>query len=1263
MTSPYQDALSLSIDYFNGDLLAAKVFLDKYALKTREGELLESTPDQMHRRLAKEFARIEANKFEHPFTEKELFAFFDHFELILPQGGLMFGIGNKHQYVSLSNCVVTEIPDDSYSSILKTDEQIVQLAKRRAGCGTDLSKLRPKDTPVTNAAGTSTGSVSFAERYSNSVREVGQNSRRGALMCTLDVHHPDIIEFITCKQDRTRITGANLSVRISDEFMLSVGNGGQHELRWPVDSNIPETSQFLPAKQIWDSIVDGAWKDAEPGVLFWDTILKNSPGHCYKAHGFEDVSVNPCSEIVLSELDSCRLMAMNLFGFVASPFTAEAYFDYEKFYKYAKITQRLMDDVVDLELECIDRIISKIESDPESENVKARELELWQKMRRNCDVGRRTGTGITGLGDALAAMGLKYDSKKAVLAVEKIYRTMKFACYESSIEMAKELGAFSVFDASLEQDCEFFIRFKEEECIIGDTKYSGAKIVQDMWEYGRRNIGLLTTAPAGSISIEAQTTSGCEPAFFLESIRRKKGNPGDKQFRSDFVDQNGDHWMEFKVLHPKLKTWMDITGETDMKKSPWYGCCAQDIDYVKRIEIQAAAQRHIDHSISSCLSGDSLIQTNNGLYRIDELCEGVETNSFQPIDEKLESINIENVQSLITEAYNNGLAKTITITLSGGRSITCTKNHKLAILNQQYELQWKMAADIAKTDIVVGRKGLKLFPCDVRHKTIASLMGSDFEYKRLTNSKDVSIPTKMTKELARFLGYMCSDGSAGVNGISLCQLENNVCSDFEEIVSNLFDISLSRVIDNRAKNELSLYNIVANSREVSSFVKWLGICSHNSIKVPRVIRLNTQQHVREFIKGCTLDGYVSDKNLCVMTSVSKPFLEQLQVMLLNLGIESGVSMSNRACLRKFPNSHKLYQTQDAYALIISNTRSCNLFIQQIGFAEQRKQEECSTKFKRTARIKKHGTVPDFGIRKKFRNEILKNLKSNRLYTYYHSMTMKSKYGMFLDIESLLEMVDMGLSDIPDMLLDDTYTFGIITDITSNDTDIDTFDISVPNQNSYIANGLISHNTINLPQDATVEDIHNIYMLAHEQGLKGITVYREGCRSGVILDSEAAKRPKKLPCNVYHTSVQGQRYFVLVGMKDGRPYEVFAGKNGCIDKKVETGIIIRKRKDFYLAEFDNGDILSPITAATTDEENVLTRLISLSLRVDANMHKIVQQLEKIGHIQGFAKCVARILKKYIPDGTQEGEKCPECDTDLIRENGCKQCKACGWSICL
>lgn len=607
----YEKALNDSIKYFNGNELSAKVFIDKYALRDHENNILENTPDMMHRRMAKEFARIEQGKFEKPYSEEYIYELFKYNAHIVPQGSPSFGIGNNYQIASISNCFVLESPKDSYGGICKTDEELVQLSKRRGGVGIDLSNLRPKGSLTLNSSRTSTGIKSWMNRYSNSIREVGQNGRRGALMLTLSVHHPDIIDFITAKNNDTDVTGANISTRLTNEFLTALENDEEYELRFPVDSD--NVIRKIKAKEVWDLIIHNAWARGEPGVLFWDNIIEDSIPDCYI--DYKSVSTNPCGEIILSAYDSCRLLVLNLMKFVNKPFTKNSVFNFVEFYNSVQIAQRLMDDLVDLELEKINSIIDKIEKDPESDIIKRNELSLWKNVKAACENGRRTGLGITALGDAIAACGIRYGTDESIEFVEKVYKVLKFSSYRASVNMAKELNPFPVWNWEKEKNNPFLNRIKEEDISLEEEFIfsDGENLYNDIAKYGRRNIANLTTAPVGTISTQCSyvveekryfsTTSGIEPNYTDKPFtRRKKGNPGDDSFRSDFVDQSGDHWMEFDVFHTGIEAWKENNPEKDIKDSPYNNANADQIVWTQRVKLQAAAQKHVDHSISSTVN-------------------------------------------------------------------------------------------------------------------------------------------------------------------------------------------------------------------------------------------------------------------------------------------------------------------------------------------------------------------------------------------------------------------------------------------------------------------------------------------------------------------------------------------------------------------------------------------------------------------------------------------------------------------------------------
>lgn len=618
----YTEVLEKCISYFNGDELAASTWMNKYAMKDANGHFLELSPEDMHRRMARQFARKEKeykarsavnqscrylSKYGQERTaldEKKIYDYFKDFRYIIPQGSVMSSLGNPNVIASLSNCIVLPEIYDSYGGIIHTDQQLAQLFKRRCGVGIDISSLRPSGMLVSNAAGTTTGAVSFMNRFSNTTREVAQNGRRGALMITIDVAHPDVEQFVTIKQDLSKVTGANISIRLSDEFMQAVTDDTDFLLRWPIDASQPRYSKKIKARELWNTIITCAHNTAEPGLIFWDRQHTYSTSSVYP--GFRNVSTNPCSEIAMQGGDSCRLIAINLFSFIDRPFSARARFNYKKFYETTYEAQRLMDDLVDLELEAIERILAKISSDPEPDSIKSQEVETWKTLYNAGKKGRRTGLGFTALGDTLAGLGLRFDSAEAHRATEQIMKTKCEAEFDSSIDMAIERGKFSDFDPKIENTSGFVAVLKKEL----------PRVYSRMMRFGRRNISLSTVAPTGTLSILAQSSSGIEPVFMVSYKRRRKVNPHDKNARVDFVDPSGDAWQEFTVYHNKFKLWMETTGETDVAKSPYNGSTAPEIDWKKRIELQAIVQKYTTHSISSTINlpADTPVETVGNIY-------------------------------------------------------------------------------------------------------------------------------------------------------------------------------------------------------------------------------------------------------------------------------------------------------------------------------------------------------------------------------------------------------------------------------------------------------------------------------------------------------------------------------------------------------------------------------------------------------------------------------------------------------------------------
>ena len=600
-TYSFDEAFEASLRYFDGDELAARVWVNKYAMKDSFGNIYEKSPEDMHWRIANEVARIE-KKYKNPISAQDVFELLDHFRYIIPAGSPMTGIGNNYQIASLSNCFVIGLDGDadSYGAILRIDEEQVQLMKRRGGVGHDLSHVRPKGSPVNNSALTSTGLVPFMERYSNSTREVAQDGRRGALMLSVSIKHPDAEAFVDAKMEEGKVTGANVSVKITDSFMEAAVNDKPFVQQFPINAEQPTYSKEISAKKLWEKIVHNAWKSAEPGVLFWDTIIRESLPDCYADLGFRTVSTNPCGEIPLCPYDSCRLLSINLYSYVKNPFTEEATFDFDLFRKHALLAQRLMDDIVDLEMEKIDRIMEKIKSDPQNDEVKHAEYHLWEKIKEKSGKGRRTGVGITAEGDMIAAMGLRYGTEEATKFSVEVHKTLALSAYRSSVTMAQERGAFSIFEAERERNNPFVLRIKEAD----------PQLYSDMMKHGRRNIACLTIAPTGTTSLMTQTTSGIEPVFLPVYTRRRKVNPNDTDVHVDYVDEVGDSFEEYIVYHKKFLEWMKINGLDTTKKytqaeindlvkrSPYYKATANDVDWLMKVRMQGAIQKWVDHSIS-----------------------------------------------------------------------------------------------------------------------------------------------------------------------------------------------------------------------------------------------------------------------------------------------------------------------------------------------------------------------------------------------------------------------------------------------------------------------------------------------------------------------------------------------------------------------------------------------------------------------------------------------------------------------------------------
>jgi len=805
----FNEAIEASGNYFGGDDLAANVFVTKYALTDRHGNIYEKTPDDMHKRMAAEFARIE-NAYPNPMSEDEIYQLFCNFKYVVPQGSPMSGIGNPYQIQSISNCFVIEAPHDSYGGILKTDQELVQIAKRRGGVGFDLSTIRPTGETTANCARTTDGIEVFMDRFSNSCREVAQNGRRGALMLTISVHHPQIFDFIKIKRKLTRITGANISIRLSDEFLKAVEDVREFELRFPVDSDTPQVSKVVDANALWDEIIKSAHACAEPGLLFWDNAKRLTPSDIYENEGFGSQSTNPCGEIILSPYDSCRLMVINLTSFVNDPFTSHATFDYEKMGEVVQKAQRLMDDMVDLEIEQVKKILAKIDNDPEPDEVKQIEKDLWLNIETMANLGRRTGLGVTAVGDALAALGVCYGSDESIEIVEGFYKTLTVNAYRSSCIMAKERGAFEVHDHNKERGHEFLERI-----------WNAAPDVYEMSKkYGRRNIALTTTAPAGSISTLTQTTSGIEPAYLLKYTRRKKLTENDLDGRVDFVDGVGDRWQEYDVYHHGFKKWMeqnsisedDATSYEMLEKmSPYWKSTSNDINWINKVRVQAAAQKWICHAISNTtnLPAHTTVHTVKDVYMTGwkSGCKGVTVyrdgcrTGVLVTKEKSDNFKLhdatqrpEELQCSIHHVTIKGEAWTILVGLMDGRPyevmgglqnyLEIPKKYKRGeIIKHHYKTK------NSRYDLVIGKNGDELIVKDIvavfdnpnyagftRTISLALRHGAPINYivEQLQKDKDADL-FSFSKVIARVLKNYIKDGTKpGKSACHNCSAEDTM---------------------------------------------------------------------------------------------------------------------------------------------------------------------------------------------------------------------------------------------------------------------------------------------------------------------------------------------------------------------------------------------------------------------------------------------------------------------------------------------------------
>ena len=1280
----YDQTLVASTAYFK-EKLPASVWTDKYAMRDAENNLLELIPDDMHDRLAHEFARIDAEKYGLNYdTQFKLYRdALHHFARVVPQGSPMCAIGNTHQIMSASNCVVVESPEDSIAGIMKTGTELAQLYKRRCGVGTDLSTLRPDGFKVNNSARTTSGAWSFSSFYSFITRMIGQNGRRAALMLTLDVHHPDVLKFTTMKSDLKEVTGANVSIRLSDAFLKAVDENTEYEQYWPMEGP-KQYSKMVKAQDVWKVIIDMATKFAEPGLIFWDRMTQYLPAHSYKQ--FRSRSCNPCSEISLSAYDSCRLISLNLTGYVRNAFTQPS-FDWDLFTSDIKLATQMCDNLVDLELELIEKIKSACDGNDEKE--------LWQKLWQAGHDGRRTGLGTHGVGDALAQLNIKYDSEEALQMVDKIYSTLCHTAYETSTELAEVRGPFPVWDWNVDKDNKFIQSLPDW-------------LQKKIQKKGRRTIAMLTQAPTGSVSIISKcgefdrwnVSSGVEPVFRNFYIRRKKINPNDKA-RVDYKDAMGDTWQEYPVFHPNVKNYLEkvrgysLTTSDDAldeatiqklkeEKLPDFFVTSDQIDWKYRVKLQGVEQLHIDHSISSCITAGQLVHTSQGLMYIEDLVpKDLAEKSFGSVTTPVLTKNHLDQVVSIDETYNNGSAECVEVKFDEGHSVKCTKNHKLMTLNEEYQFEWRQASDLKDTDYVVCRTAMECFGDS--QKIISSLMGP-FEsplLKMKGNTKEVAIPKRMTKELARLLGYLVSDGFISENGFGLSQVRNNVCDDFINLVKTLFGVDVSIVCDKRSEN---LVVITVNSRILRDYFEYLGLThDHGTITVPKVIFQRAGRgQCAEFLRGVTLDGYVAEEKLALHTTISLPFAKGTLALLNQFGISANF-MINPPGEKMFPGG-KIYKYKESYTVYCGMDAGAK-FVDQIGFSEDRKTKELQTKFKKCARKLSLGSIPNFGLREAVRLTILPKIRSNALYNIMHSATSNWKNEFDLSRETVKMFCDFGFELPNKNLLDDTYIFRRVKEVSEIGMH-QTYDLHIKDGNSYLVNDIVSHNTINLPKGTTSDVVGDIYLAGWKNNLKGLTVYVDGCRQGVLItESEkstkidptirpdkvvtmsAPKRPKTLPCDIHQVTVDGKRWTVMVGLLHNVPYEVFLGYSEQLQlpTKYKAGNILKTGKgkyQLYVGEGDDELIIKDIISVFNNPESAwATRLLSMSLRHGTPIEYLVDTLSKDGKINDINRVIARVIKKYIPEGSKVtlSTSCLFCKgTNLRYQESCIFCVDCGLS---
>jgi ribonucleotide reductase alpha subunit/intein/homing endonuclease len=1077
---------------------------------------------------------------------------------------------------------------------------------------------------------------------------IHNSGRRGALMQAISVHHPDVSKFIDLKLDKTIGNASNLSVMFSDEFFKAVENDEEYTQQWPVHSKTPKVIKKVKAKDIWTKFVHSNTVCDEPGALFWDRMIRYTPNSSYPQ--FLPICVNPCAEVAMAPNSNCRLMTINLKSFVRHPYTAKSYFDFDKFKEVVKKCVSVLDNLVDLDVEKMEEMSNTDETDIH---------EMWNKFIEQTKLGREIGLGTHALGDCLIGLGIVYGSDESLQMANRIEETLKITAYKASQDLADHRGAFGCYDAALEQHNEF---------IQSDVEHLAGP---------RRNVSLLTSAPAGSMAILHQTTSGMEPLFKRVYKRKRKVSTKEE---STLVGEDGQFYEEYLVKHPSVDEILNSGIDDPDDYIEKYCVEAHSIPTMARVAMQSVLQRHVDHSISSCVPGNTYISTEGGFRKIEDLVPRENGVGFVPLRESVTVYTHTGRKETITEGYYNGVAETINVVFSTNDKFVGTPQHKLRVLQEDYSTTWKELQHLTPGDWVITKFGENMFyTTDDGKVDIEKCLGKFVSEVHGGSTKEVIIPKYLTLGLSRYLGYLTSDGFVSENGIGLSQTKNTVIEDFCALSRELFGVEAVVSRDNRA-DELFYVNV--HSRILRDFFTYLGVTRDGNTKtIPRIIMEHGGRgYILQFLKGVTLDGHVAKDKACVMTTTSKELARQIVLLLYQLGISSIIS-THPAATRTFPSGNT-YNCKESY-VVSSSGVDAHRFVELVGFAEERKNNEIKSKIGVPAKSRKRllGFAPDFGLRQKIRDNLIPNLVSSKMYDFVNSMVSKSKRDtMAIERETLLALVDLGAGIlIPEILLDYKTAFKKVVQVTPGDL-VETFDLCVPVDHSYIANNVVSHNTINLPKTVTEQEVSDLYLHAWRAGLKGVTIYVEGTRDGVLSSAtpEAPKeRPKALVCDIHHTTIHGEKWIVCVGLVEGKPYEVFCGLQSCLElnSKFKTGMLLRKagkkqERSIYDLVLQNGqdEIVVPDIVKTfqNKEHMVLGRMLSLNLRSGGKIAYIVEQLQKDSDsdFMSYNKVIARILKKYINDGERpEGRSlCPDCGSELVYEDGCKICKSCGYGGC-